>query len=67
MITGCSTSACIRATATDAKSFRFRPVIIGDCVGDRAAAAHVFTLFDIQARFADVVSLDEAVEYLGKL
>ncbi len=67
LITGCSTSACIRATATDAKSFRFRPVIIGDCVGDRAAAAHVFTLFDIQARFADVVSLDEAVDYLGKL
>ena len=64
LIAGCSTSACIRATATDAKSYRFRPIIISDCVGDRAAAAHVFTLFDIQARFADVVAIKEAVKYL---
>ncbi|MDP7276815.1 MAG: isochorismatase family protein [Planctomycetaceae bacterium] len=61
LITGCSTSACIRATATDAKSLRLKPVLVGDCCGDRAAAAHVFTLFDIQARFADVVSVDEAI------
>jgi len=64
LITGCSTSACIRATATDAKGYRFHPIIVGDCVGDRAAAAHVFTLFDIQARFADVVSVEEAIGYL---
>jgi isochorismate hydrolase len=64
LITGCSTSACIRATATDAKSYRFRPIIIADCVGDRSAVAHVFTLADIQARFADVVTLDEALAYL---
>ena len=67
LITGCSTSACIRATATDAKSYRFRPIVIGDCVGDRAAAAHVFTLFDIQARFADVRSVDDTIEYLKGL
>ena len=67
LITGCSTSACIRATATDAKSLRFRPIIIRDCVGDRAAAAHVFTLFDVQARFADVVSLEEASSYLSSI
>ena len=66
LITGCSTSACIRATATDAKSYRFLPIIISDCVGDRAAAAHVFTLFDIQARFADVVTLEETLGYLGR-
>lgn len=67
LITGCSTSACIRATATDAKSLRFRPIIVRDCVGDRVAAAHVFTLFDIQARFADVVSLNEVSNYLTSL
>lgn len=67
LITGCSTSACIRATATDAKSYRFRPIIVGDCVGDRSSVAHVFTLFDIQARFADVVSLEEAMGYLAWL
>ena len=65
LITGCSTSACIRATATDAKSFRFRPVIVGPCVGDRSAVCHVFTLFDIQARFADVISLEDGLAYLS--
>jgi nicotinamidase-related amidase len=67
LITGCSTSACIRATATDAKSYRFRPIIVEDCVGDRSAVCHVFTLFDIQARFADVVSLQEAIGYLRQV
>ena len=67
LITGCSTSACIRATATDAKSFRFRPIVVRECVGDRSAAAHVWTLFDIQARFADVVPLDRVLEYLAEL
>jgi nicotinamidase-related amidase len=67
LIAGCSTSACIRATATDAKSYRFRPVIIEDCVGDRAAAAHTFTLFDIQARFADVVPLGQTLDYIAGL
>ena len=65
LITGCSTSACIRATATDAKSLRLRPVIVSECVGDRSAAAHVFTLHDIKARFADVRSLEETVAYLA--
>jgi maleamate amidohydrolase len=67
LITGCSTSACIRATATDAKSYRLKPVIVSDCVGDRSAAAHIFTLADIQARFADVVSLDDSLEYVESL
>jgi nicotinamidase-related amidase len=67
LITGCSTSACIRATATDAKSYRFKPIIIRDCVGDRAQAAHDWTLFDIQARFADVVSLNNVLSHLERM
>ena len=67
LITGCSTSACIRATATDAKSYRFRPIIVRECVGDRSPVAHEWTLFDIQARFADVVPLDEALAYISNL
>jgi len=67
IITGCSTSACIHATAVDAKSYRFRPIIVRDCVGDRSAVAHEWTLFDLQARFADVVPLDEIREYLRGL
>ena len=67
LITGCSTSACICATSTDAKSLRFRPDYRPRMCRDRAAAAHIFTLFDIQARFADVRSLDEVLTYLREL
>jgi maleamate amidohydrolase len=67
LITGCSTSACVRATATDAKSYELRPCIIREAVEDRSEIAHEWTLFDIQARFADVVSLDETLTYLNNL
>jgi maleamate amidohydrolase len=64
IITGCSTSACVRATATDAKVLHLRPVIVREAVQDRSEVAHEWTLFDIQARFADVASLDETLAYL---
>ncbi len=64
LITGCSTSACVRATATDAKVHHLRPIIIREAVQDRSEIAHEWTLFDIQARFADVVCLDETLTYL---
>jgi nicotinamidase-related amidase len=67
LITGCSTSACVRATATDAKSFQLRPIIVREAVQDRSEIAHEWTLFDIQARFADVVRLEEALQYLRDL
>ena len=64
LITGCSTSACVRATATDAKSNHLKPIIIRQAVQDRSEIAHEFTLCDIQARFADVVSLEQVFKYL---
>lgn len=67
LITGCSTSACVRATATDAKSVGLRPIIIREAVQDRSEICHEWTLFDIQARFADVVGLEEALSYLRGL
>jgi maleamate amidohydrolase len=65
LITGCSTSACVRATATDAKSTGYRPIIVREAVQDRSEICHEWTLFDIQARFADVVGIEEALAYLG--
>jgi nicotinamidase-related amidase len=67
LITGCSTSACVRATATDAKSYELKPIIIREAVQDRSEIAHEWTLFDIQARFADVVSIEETLAYLQPL
>lgn len=67
LITGCSTSACVRATATDAKSHQLRPVIVREAVQDRSEIANEWTLFDIRSRFADVVGLEEALDYLRAL
>jgi nicotinamidase-related amidase len=67
LITGCSTSACVRATATDAKSHQLRPIIVREAVQDRSDIAHEWTLFDVQARFADVVGVEEAIVYLNGL
>jgi maleamate amidohydrolase len=67
LITGCSTSACVRATATDAKSVQLKPIIIREAVQDRSEIAHEWTLFDIQARFADVVSLEETLAWIKGL
>ena len=67
LITGCSTSACVRATATDAKSNELKPIVIREAVQDRSELLHEFTLFDLQARFADVVALNSAMDYLRGL
>ena len=67
IVTGCSTSACVRATATDAKTFHLKPVIVREAVQDRSDIAHEWTLFDIQARFADVVGVEETLAYFRGL
>ena len=67
IITGCSTSACVRATATDARAYRFKSIIPQQCVQDRAPAAHEWNLFDIDAKFGDVVDIGEVRDYLEKL
>jgi len=64
IITGCTTSGCVRATAVDALQNGFRPMIVREAVGDRAVAAHEQSLFDLNAKYADVVSLDETLQYL---
>lgn len=67
LITGCSTSACVRATATDARAYRFKAIVPRQCVQDRAAAAHEYNLFDIDAKFGDVVDIEEVLRYLQGL
>lgn len=55
-IVGCTTSGCVRATALDAMSNGFRPLVLEDCVGDRALAPHQANLFDIAQKYGDVIS-----------
>lgn len=64
LITGCSTSACVRATATDARAYRLRAIVPRQCVQDRAPAAHEYNLFDIDAKFGDVVEIGRVEDYL---
>ena len=66
IITGCSTSGCIRATAVDGLQHGFRVMVVRDCVGDRHPAPHEANLFDINSKYGDVIGLDEALGYLMK-
>lgn len=67
IITGCTTSGCIRASVVDALQNGFRPIVPRECVGDRAQTPHEASLFDIDAKYGDVVSLKEVLEYLSSL
>ncbi len=64
IITGCTTSGCVRATAVDAVQNGLRPMVVREAVGDRSMAAHEQSLFDLNAKYADVVSLDETLHFL---
>ncbi|ARP99791.1 isochorismatase family protein [Pseudorhodoplanes sinuspersici] len=55
LIAGCTTSGCVRASVVDAMCHGFRPVVIADCVGDRAMGPHQASLFDIAQKYGDVV------------
>jgi maleamate amidohydrolase len=63
VITGCTTSGCVRASAVDACQNGFRPMVVSEAVGDRSEAAHKQSLFDLNAKYADVVSLAETLAY----
>jgi nicotinamidase-related amidase len=67
IITGCTTSGCVRATAVDACSYGFHTIVVEEAVGDRAALPHAASLFDIDAKYGDVVGLGEAASYLQGL
>jgi maleamate amidohydrolase len=65
LLTGLTTSGCIRATCVDAMSHGFRTIVIADACGDRHPAPHEANLFDMEAKYADVVSDAEALHYLA--
>jgi maleamate amidohydrolase len=64
IITGASTSGCVRATAVDALQYGFRPVVPRGAVGDRNLEAHEANLYDVDAKYGDVVTVEETLEHL---
>ena len=67
IVTGCTTSGCVRATAVDALQHGYRLVVPEACVGDRSREAHEANLRDIQTKYGDVVALRAVLEGLRKL
>jgi maleamate amidohydrolase len=65
VIAGCSISGCVRATAVDALQHGFLPVVVRECVGDRRPEPHEANLFDIQAKYGEVMARDTVIGLLG--
>lgn len=67
ILTGLTTSGCVRASCVDAMSHGFRTAVVSDACGDRHAAPHEANLFDMNAKYADVVSEAETIAFLKTL
>ena len=64
ILCGATTSGCIRATAIDLMQYGYPTLVPRECVGDRAQGPHEANLIDIQAKYADVVSVEDTMSYL---
>jgi maleamate amidohydrolase len=67
IVTGTTTSGCIRATVVDAFSLNYHVVIPKECVFDRTYTSHLINLFDMQMKYADVVSTQDAITLVETL
>ena len=65
VVTGCTTSGCVRCSVVDAFSYNFRVVVPSDCVYDRSATSHAVNLFDMASKYADVAPAAEVIEKLN--
>jgi nicotinamidase-related amidase len=65
VVTGCTTSGCVRGTVVDGFAYNFRVVVPHDCVYDRSQVSHAVNLFDMSEKYADVMSTEEALGALN--
>lgn len=66
VVTGATTSGCVRATLVDAVQYGFPALVPRDCVADRAPGPHAASLFDIDEKYGDVVDLVDVLDYLTR-
>lgn len=64
IICGESTSGCVRASVVDARAYRYRVIVVEDCVYDRHQASHAINLFDMHMKYADVLPLSEVLDWM---
>jgi maleamate amidohydrolase len=67
IVTGTTTSGCVRATVLDAFSLNYKITLVEECCFDRFESSHAINLFDMQAKYCDVTSLDDVTAYLQSL
>lgn len=67
LVSGAVTSGCVRASVVDAMQYGFRPLVLSDCVGDRAIGPHEANLFDMAQKYAAVMSRDEALRHIAAI
>lgn len=67
IVTGMTTSGCVRATVVDAFSYNFTIIVPEECVGDRGLISHKVSLFDMAMKYANVISLAETITYIEGL
>ena len=65
IVVGCTTSGCVRASVVDALSSNLRPMVVRECVGDRAMGPHEASLFDMEQKYADVIGVAEVMNKIG--
>ncbi len=65
LVAGCTTSGCVRALVVDAFSYGYRCFVVEECVFDRFELSHLVNLFDMNTKYADVITLHEAIEYIN--
>ena len=65
LIAGCTTSVCVRATTLDAMQHGYRPLVVREAIGEFDAAINELHLADLDARYADVIGLDQAIDCIG--
>jgi maleamate amidohydrolase len=67
VVTGATTSGCVRATVVDAVQYGYPTLVPADCVADRAPGPHEANLFDINEKYGDVVDAEDVLGYLATL
>ena len=67
LVTGVTATACVRTTICDGLADGFRTIAVRECIGDRVPGAVAWNLYDIDAKFADVESVDTCVNYLNNV
>ena len=67
IITGCTTSGCVRASTVDAYSYGFHNVLVEECTYDRSPLSHKVNLFDLHHKYADVLHIEEVLAHLDGL